>query len=329
MDSALDLNSASLGAVLKTALDAVIVMRMDGTIAGWNDVAERTFGWSYTEARGRRMSDLIIPPQYREDHERGLSRFVDTGEGPVLDTRLEVSALRRDGAEIPIELSITLTPQFGEPVFLGFLRDITERHEAQRRQALMLAELNHRVKNMLAVVAGIAHQTARASASVDAFTAAFFGRLDAMARAHEMLTAGEWEGADLCDLAEALLGPYAGGDAPQVSFDGPRLLVGSRQVLSLSMILHELITNAAKYGALSEPHGRIALNWSTREADGRRWVRMVWKEAGLSSISPPERDGFGLKMIGLSVGHELGGTAISEWQEDGLSLILDFPMPDA
>lgn len=173
MESGLGLNSASLGAVLKTTLDAVIVMRMDGTIAGWNDVAERTLGWSYQEAHGQRMSELVIPTQYREAHEQGLARFLATGKGPVLDTRFEITALCRDGIEIPIELSITFTEQFGEPVFLGFLRDISEREEAQRRQALMVAELNHRVKNMLAVVAGIAHQTARASESVPAFTEHF------------------------------------------------------------------------------------------------------------------------------------------------------------
>lgn len=328
MESVLDLNSASLGAVLKTALDAVIVMRMDGTIAGWNDVAERTFGWSYHEARGRRMSEMVIPVQHREAHERGLARFLATGEGPVLDQRIEITALRRDGAEIPVELSITFTEQFGEPVFLGFLRDITERHDAQRRQALMVAELNHRVKNMLAVVAGVAHQTARSSESVPAFTGAFFGRLEAMARAHEMLTAGKWQGADLCDLAESLLGPYAKGDVPQASYDGPRVQIGSRQVLSLSMVLHELITNATKYGALSKPEGRIALHWHVEEGESGERVIMVWKESGLSAITPPARDGFGLKMIGLSAGHELNGSAAADWQEDGLALTLEFSVPE-
>jgi PAS domain S-box-containing protein len=322
-----DLNSPSLGAVLRTALDAVVVMRMDGTVAGWNDVAERTFGWTFEEARGRRMSELIIPPQYREPHEAGLAHFHATGEGPVLDTHIEISALRRDGSEIPVELSITLTRQFEEPVFLGFLRDITERHEAQRRQALMLAELNHRVKNMLAVVAGIAHQTARSSPSVEAFSEGFFGRLDAMARAHEMLTVGEGQGADLAELIEALLGPYAKGEDPHVAYGGPPVHIGSRQVLSLSMILHELVTNAAKYGALSQPEGRIALGWSVEETVGGRGVRLEWKESGLAGVLLPQRDGFGLKMIGLSAGHELSGAVDIDWQQDGLLLTLRFPLP--
>ena len=167
-----DLDSASLGAVLKTALDAVVVMRLDGVVAGWNDVAERTFGWSYADAFGHRMSELIVPERFREAHEHGLAHYLATGEGPVLDKHLEIDALHRDGHEIPVELSITRTEQFGEPVFLGFLRDISERREAARRQELMIGELNHRVKNLLGVVAGIAHQTARSSDTVSVFITA-------------------------------------------------------------------------------------------------------------------------------------------------------------
>ncbi len=149
MQTADDLKRADLNAVLKTALDAVVVMRLDGTVAGWNDVAARILGWSFEEAQGRRMSEMIIPVPHREAHERGLSKFIATGEGPVLDRHIEITALRRDGLEFPVELSITFTEHFGKPVFLGFLRDISERQEAHRRQELLLAELNHRVKNML------------------------------------------------------------------------------------------------------------------------------------------------------------------------------------
>lgn len=324
MNVASDLRSADLGAVLKTALDAVVVMRHDGTIAGWNDVATSTFGWSFADAVGKRMSELIIPHQHREAHERGLSRYLATGEGPVLDRHIEISALHRDGHELPVELSITHTSQFDEPVFLGFLRDISERHEAQRRQALLLAELNHRVKNMLAVVAGIAHQTARASPSVEAFAASFSGRLDALARAHEMLTAGQWVEADLAGLAEALLGPYALQPDPRASFGGPPVTLAPKQLLSLSMILHELVTNAAKYGALSQPTGRIALSWSWSEAKEAGRVLLKWKESGLAGVIAPERRGFGLKMIGLSAGHELGGKADWDWQDEGLTFALTF-----
>lgn len=321
------IHKADLHAVLRTALDAVIVMRLDGTIVGWNEVAERTFGWSFAEAEGRRMSEMVIPHQHREAHELGLAHWHATGEGPVLDRRFEITALHRDGREMPIELSITYTRQFEEPVFLGFLRDISERHEVERRQALLLAELNHRVKNMLAVVAGIAHQTARASPTIEAFTGSFSGRLNALARAHEMMTVDSSDGADLVAVAEALLGPYALQPDPRATMGGPPVSLTAKQVISISMILHELITNAAKYGALSQTQGRIALSWSRSEAEHDSSVRLTWRETGLTGIVPPERNGFGLKMIGMSAGHELGGTSASEWQDDGLCFILEFPCP--
>lgn len=327
MDAPTSIPSADLNAVLKTALDAVVVMRLDGTVAGWNDVATRTFGWTFEEAEGLRMGDLIVPPQYREAHERGLAHYLATGEGPVLDRHIEIEAMHRDGHSLPIELSITPTDQFGEKVFLGFLRDISERHAAQRRQALMMAELNHRVKNMLAVVAGIAHQTARTSSSLDTFRASFAGRLDALARGYEMLSWREWDVADLGELVESLVGPYASGEAPRASFDGPPVALDARQVLSLSMIFHELITNAAKYGALTQAGGHIDVAWK-REAEGAP-VQIIWSESGLAGVKAPAKQGFGLNMIRMSASHELGPAVETEWRENGLQVRLQLPAPRA
>lgn len=309
------LDSASLGAVLRTALDAVVVMRVDGTVAGWNDVAARTFGWSFADAVGKRMSSLIIPPRYRDAHERGLQHYLATGEGPVLDRHLEIEAVDRDGRELPVELSITRTEQFGEPVFLGFLRDISERRDAARRQELMIGELNHRVKNLLGVVAGIAHQTARVSDSVPAFSAAFGGRLASLARAHEVLTAATWQRAPLRALARELVEPHA-----QASVAGPDLLLGPRQLLSLSMILHELVSNAIKHGALSRAEGQVALVWAVAEGT----VALEWVESGLSGVVAPTRRGFGSRMIAMSVAHELNGTTTTDWRPDGLTFHLRF-----
>ena len=311
------LDSASLGAVLRTALDAVVVMRTDGTVAGWNDVAERTFGWSYADAYGKRMSEMVIPQRYRAAHEKGLAHFLATGEGPVLDKHLEIEALHRDGHEMPVELSITRTEQFGEPVFLGFLRDISERHEAAQRQALMIGELNHRVKNLLGVVAGIAHQTVRASGSLPAFAEAFQGRLASLGRAHEVLTAATWQQAPLKALVRELVEPHAA-----VATAGPDVLLGPRQLLSVSMILHELLANAIKYGALAHDGGQVTLVWAVDD----REIALEWIESGVPGIEPPTHRGFGSKMIAMSVTHELGGVATTDWRSDGLAFHLRFTL---
>lgn len=315
-----DLDSATLGAVLKTALDAVVVMRMDGTIAGWNDVAERTFGWSYDEAFGRRMSEMVIPVRYRAAHENGLAHYHATGQGPVLNRHIEIDALHRDGHEVPVELSITRTDQFDEPVFLGFLRDIGERRDSARRQELMIGELNHRVKNLLGVVAGIAHQTARSASTMAEFSEAFGGRLSSLGRAHEILTAASWEHASLGSLARELLSMYENDPALRVTIEGPEVLLESRQLLSVSMILHELITNAIKYGALAYSGGRLSLSWTVRDDE----LSLRWNESGLEAVEPPTRRGFGSKMIDLSVSHELRGTSETRWAPDGMTFDLSF-----
>jgi PAS domain S-box-containing protein len=255
------LQSENLGVVLKTALDAVVVMRMDGTIAGWNHVAEQTFGWSFAEAEGKRMSEMIIPQRFRGAHEQGLAHFHATGEGPVLNRRIEIEALHRDGHELPIELSITHTGQFGEPIFLGFLRDISDRREAAHRQELLIGELNHRVKNLLGVVAGIAHMTSRSVSSLSEFRPAFSNRLAALGKAHEILTAATWQQASLRALAKDMLSLFIAGDTPRATISGPDILLRPRHLLSVSMILHELLTNASKYGALASPGGHISLQW--------------------------------------------------------------------
>jgi PAS domain S-box-containing protein len=314
-----DFEDSSLDAVLRTALDAVVVMRIDGTIAGWNDIAVETFGWKFSDVRDQRMSEFIIPLRYRKAHELGLSHYLATGEGPVLDRHIEIEALHRDGREIPVELSITRTSQFGETVFLGFLRDITERRATAQRQALLIGELNHRGKNLLAVVAGIAHQTIRAATSLGEFEAAFTGRLASLGQAHDLLTAANWERAPLGELAAALLGPYLDDGRASVIV-GPEVMLEPRQFLSLSMILHELVTNAVKYGALATMAGRVSLGWDRQDEE----VIVDWVETSATAIAPPTQQGFGTKMIKLSVEHELKGKSTYEWRPDGLRFGLRF-----
>ena len=120
-----------ISSILETALDAVVTMNPAGQITGWNAEAERIFGWSRQEAVGRCMSDTIIPPQYREAHERGLQRFLDTGEGPLLNKRIEITALNRTGHEFPVELAISSTKVADAWTFSAFVRDISDRRQAE------------------------------------------------------------------------------------------------------------------------------------------------------------------------------------------------------
>ncbi|HVF84066.1 MAG TPA: PAS domain S-box protein [Sphingomicrobium sp.] len=313
---------AGLQSVLDTALDAVVVMDVGGLIVGWNTHAAEIFGWEPEEALGQRLSDLIVAPEYRAAHENGLSRYLITGEGPVLNRRIEVMAVRRDGGEFAVELSVTASDQFGDPLFVGFLRDISERRAQLERQRRLLQESDHRVKNMLTIVAAIAHQTARNSADLPSFETAFSARLKSLANAHQLLVGSTEGDVALSVLAEQVLG--ADVRAGRARFGGPELLLRPTQVLGLSMILHELYTNAVKYGALCTDEGHVALDWDRRDG----LVELTWQEAGPPCDRSSQGTGFGERMIAMSAKSDLQGTVEREWHPEGLVARLRFPLAD-
>ena len=309
---------AGINAVLKTALDGVIVMDTGGVVRGWNDRAERKFGFTAAEAVGKRMSELIIPERYRPAHEAGLARFLATGEGPVLDNLIEIEALCADGSEKPIELSITYTELFGEPLFLGFLRDVSARREAERTQALLIDELNHRVKNLLGVVSSIAHLTARRTASPTEFAKTFTGRLAALGRSHELLTSAHWERASLAALVASLTEAHGGPD--RIAVSGEPVELAPRDLITLGMILYELLTNAIKYGALAQRQGSVAIAWAHASPE----LVLTWTERGAGRAEAPEQTGFGTRMIDSSVRHDLAGVTEWDWGDAGLTFRLRF-----
>jgi len=309
-----------LVSVLDTALDAVCVMDRTGTVAGWNRHAATLFGWSREEAIGRRLSDLIIPPALRDKHERGLAHFLATGEGPVLNRRIEVSSMTANGEEVPVELSITPTDQFGDLLFIGFVRDISDRQAAIERHQRLLQESDHRVKNMLTVVAAIARQTARTAESMDEFIASFSDRLDSLARAHSLLTGRTWHDLSLAAIAEQVLA--ADVRAGRARFGGPEVLLPATHVLGLSMILHELYTNAIKYGALCTDEGSVDMSWGV---DGGE-ARLVWTEIGPACPPSEPRSGFGQRMIEMVAKSDLGGSVERSWNDNGLTVTIRFPI---
>lgn len=319
MDMSRGLLHAGLQTLLDTALDAVIVIDEGDVVVGWNGTAEQIFGWSDEEAIGARLSELIIPERYREAHEGGMAHFLATGEGPVLNQRIEIEGINRDGVELPVELSVTASEQFGGRLFVGFLRDISERKAENERQRRILQESEHRVKNMLTVVAAIAQQTARASPDMNVFSKSFAGRLESLARAHELLVGQVWRDIALSALAERVLG--ADVALGRARYGGPEILLKPGQVLGLSMILHELYTNAIKYGALCNDEGKLEVDWLCDNGS----VELTWKEEGPPCESDSMSSGFGNRMIAMSVKSDLKGTIERDWRPDGLTAVLRFP----
>jgi PAS domain S-box-containing protein len=190
-------------------------------------------------------------------------------------------------------------------LFAAAQREIAERRRVEKHQDLLLAELNHRVKNTLAIVLSIATQTLRHADSAEAFRTGFEARIMALAEAHNLLTEGNWEGASFRDIVERVLSPYRSEDQPRYTIEADRdardARVGPRAAVAMVMALHELATNAAKYGALSDPSGTVAVSWHAIPGTQPPRLRVEWREIGGPPVTPPSRTGFGSRLIkGLS-----------------------------
>ena len=210
------------------------------------------------------------------------------------------------------------------------VQDITERKAWEQRQKLLMDELNHRVKNTLATVQSLAAQTARAARTPAAFRERFEGRLIALSKAHDQLTVHHWESADLRELLSGSLAPYAGAGTERVILRGEDFELRPRAVLTLAMAIHELTTNAAKYGALSVPGGRIEINWQPVHVDkGRPQLRIDWIEQGGPVVTVPDQRGFGSKLIEGSIAAELGGSAQLTFAPEGVRCEIVIPMQAA
>ena len=217
--------------------------------------------------------------------------------------------------------------QSGE--FLGMIGinvDITEREEAERARELLVAELNHRVKNTLAVVQGIAHQTFKGAGAPVAARTAFEGRLLALARAHNLLTQANWKNASLDQLAMLALDAQA-GSAARVAIAGPPLLLPPKEAVSIAMALHELSTNAIKYGALSNETGKISLQWSTTGGQDRPEVLLTWTESDGPPVVAPARKGFGSLLLERTLAQDLEGEVTVRFEPGGLACIIRAPLP--
>ena len=207
---------------------------------------------------------------------------------------------------------------------IGVNIDISERQRADAQRELLLAELNHRVKNTLAVVQAMAHQTFRNVAREP--RQSFENRLMALAATHNLLTASNWESAALSDIASDTLnagGAYKG----RVDISGPRVLLPPREALALSMALHELTTNAVKYGALSNDKGRVKLAWS-RDGKAGDTLRIDWCESGGPPLKAPERRGFGSVLLERSLREDLGGTVELNYRPEGFACAIELPWPE-
>jgi PAS domain S-box-containing protein len=267
-----------------------------------------------------------INPDDRAAYEALLGRLCR--DNPSYSTTFRFT--RPDGREIWLE--DTAKGEFdvaGRLVRLSGLGvDITERKQAETRQGLLVAELDHRVKNTLSRVAAIAAQTRERSHSIDDFVDTLDGRLRSMAAAHALLSQSRWQGVGIADLIRGQLAPHA--TETNVTMHGPKIVLCPATSQALAMVVHELVTNAVKFGALSTPGGRVSISWDA-PADGDRAasVTVEWREVGGPPVTKPSQSGYGTSLIRELIPHELGGVVQYAFEPDGVCCRMSFPIGQA
>jgi PAS domain S-box-containing protein len=257
------------------------------------------------------------------DHRDAVRRHMlgDSAEGSPHE--IEFKIVRADGEVRWLLDRGQAVPWNGGARVMGTLLDITERKLAEERQRLLMAELDHRVKNILSNVGAIAHLSSHRATSVSAFMEALDGRIRAMSRAHTLLRRGTWDRANLADLATEALSPFRSRVGTNIVISGAPVWIVPELTQSLALILHELATNAVKHGALSSESGRVRVSWSQVD-DPRRQLKLVWEEQGGPVVSEPTTKGFGLTVLQAAAG-DLGGICACDFRAEGLVYTLQGP----
>lgn len=221
-----------------------------------------------------------------------------------------------------VEAARTLRASILEVVLRRIDEIAREREAARARQDVLIAELDHRVKNTLATIQSLVKYSAASAASLETFTRTVQMRLHAMARTHDLLTLARWEGAVLATIVEAEAAPYGG--AKRVKLDGPAVTLKPKAALSLALAIHELATNAAKYGALSVPEGRVEVAWDVRHET--QSLVFAWRERGGPPVASPTRRGFGRTLLERSLAYEVDGRVTLEFARDGFVCVAELPL---
>ncbi len=313
-----ELLSRRLASIVESSDDAIVSKTLDGTVASWNKGAERLFGYTAEEAIGKSIT-MLIPPD-RLDEEPGIIARIRRGERV---DHYETIRRHKDGSAI--DISLTVSPvRDASGAIVGaskIARDISQRKQADATRQLLTSELNHRVKNTLAVVQAIVQQTLWNTKDPADFAQRFAGRIQSLARVHTLLTDSTWQGADLRALIRDQL-LHGSVDETRLTAWGPTVLLAPQMTLHLALMLHELGTNSSKHGALSSTGGWITVNWSVRDA----MLHLKWEERGGPPVRPAVARGFGTRLIEQSAMSE-GGRAEMLCDAKGVTWEIALPLP--
>jgi len=315
--------AAWLAAIVENSEDAILSKTLGGIILSWNEGAQKLFGYAPEEAIGKSIT--IIIPEERLHEEDAIIESIKAGRRVE---HFETVRRRKDGTMIDVSLTVSpVRDRDGNLVGASKVaRDITQSRRFAEEQNLILHEMNHRIKNLFSLATSLVSLSSREAETKEALASDLQARLVALAKAHEITLSGPHRpqmltSTALRDLLTTILRPYQGQHGAQIEASGHDAPIGARSLPSVALLLHELTTNAAKYGALSKAEGALRV---TLESDGKT-VHMVWTESGIPRGEGTMTEGFGSRLESLSV-RGLGGIITRTWQSDGLVIDLTIPL---
>jgi PAS domain S-box-containing protein len=315
-----------LAAIVESSDDAIVSKDLNGIVMTWNPGAERLFGYTAEEAIGQPILMLVIPPDRQSEEATILERI---RRGERID-HYETIRRRKDGSLV--DISLTVSPlRNADGTIIGaskIARDISERRQAQEQQCLLFREMNHRIRNLFTLAGTIVSLSTRFATTPEELADAVNARLVALGRAHDLTMADIAGGAKnfdkattLPDLAHTILAPYRTDGS--LTIDGPDVPVSGKPAMSIALLLHELATNAAKYGALTSELGRVELSWRVSEDE----LALTWRERGGPPVTGrPETEGFGSVLARRTATGQLKGKIVHDWNEEGLTVNLSTPV---
>ena len=311
-----ELATGLLAAIVDSSDDAIASKDLNGIVTSWNRAAERLFGYTAQEMIGRPIA--IIGNPATPDEMPGILRRLRAGERIE---HYETQRRRKDGSLVHI--SLTVSPIYDSAGGIvgasKIARDITQQVELRKRLEMLRREVDHRAKNVLQIVQSLLHLTS--AETIDQYIAALEGRIRTLAAAHAQVAENAWRGAEIDALLRETLAPFY-GTPEQASLAGPTLFIGADAAQALAITIHELATNASKYGAWSMKEGCVSLTWAVASDQ----LRLDWRERGGPPVTVPTFRGYGMRVIESLIPHQVQGTVEMTWPVEGLACTLCIPL---
>jgi PAS domain S-box-containing protein len=323
LEDAMKESERRLAAIVNQATAGVAETDLEGRFTLVNPRFCLLVGRTKKELHGMRMKDVTHPDDVA--HSVALfERLVAHGERFEVETRY----VRPDGSLVWVHNAVSPMVNAEGKVerVLAVVLEITEHKRAEAHRELLLHELNHRVKNTLATVQSIASQTAKGATTVGEYRTAFLARLTALSATHNLLQTGDWHGVLLRDVVEAELEPYR-TDKVRWTIEGTDVVLYPNAALAFGMALHELTTNAAKHGALSNGDGHVDISWTAPAQSNGRALKFVWRETGGPAVEERRRSGFGTRLITEGLPLQLDGTIGLDFEPSGVRCSIDVHLP--